>query len=136
MPLRYQGVSGRAFFSNSERLQNYNWNVAPRNQSVRPGHLETAAHAGEPTAVYFWGVTCVPCPLEMPRWGELLRERPDLRLVVIHADLVPDEAKGCLRHARLNQIGGSRQLHVQRRFRRAAAVRDRSAITVRFRERY
>src|SRR3984893_17705382 len=40
-PLRYQGVSGREFFSNSQRLQNYNWNVAPRNQSVRPGHLET-----------------------------------------------------------------------------------------------
>ena len=51
-----------------------------------------AAHAGEPTAVHFWGVTCGPCPVEMPRWGELLRERPDLRLVVIHADLVPGEA--------------------------------------------
>jgi thiol-disulfide isomerase/thioredoxin len=51
------------------------------------------AHAGQPTIAHFWGVTCGPCRVEMPRWGELLRERPALHLVVIHADLVPNEPK-------------------------------------------
>jgi thiol-disulfide isomerase/thioredoxin len=49
-------------------------------------------HAGQPTIVHFWGVTCGPCRIEMPRWGKLLQERPDMHLVVINADLVPNEA--------------------------------------------
>src|ERR1700751_1915285 len=50
-----------------------------------------AAHAGQPTVVHFWGVTCGPCRTEMPQWGKLLSERPDLGLVVINADLVPNQ---------------------------------------------
>jgi thiol-disulfide isomerase/thioredoxin len=49
------------------------------------------AHAGHPTVVHFWGLTCGPCRIEMPAWGKLLLERPDLELVVINADLVPNE---------------------------------------------
>jgi thiol-disulfide isomerase/thioredoxin len=49
------------------------------------------AHAGKPTVIHFWGVTCGPCRLEMPNWGKLLAERSDLNLVVINADLVPNE---------------------------------------------
>jgi thiol-disulfide isomerase/thioredoxin len=49
------------------------------------------AHAGRPTIVHFWGVTCGPCRTEMPEWGRLLRERPDMNLVMIDADLVPNE---------------------------------------------
>jgi thiol-disulfide isomerase/thioredoxin len=49
------------------------------------------AHAGQPTVVHFWGVTCGPCRVEMPAWGRLLKEWPDLKLVVINADLVPNE---------------------------------------------
>jgi thiol-disulfide isomerase/thioredoxin len=48
-------------------------------------------HAGRPTIVHFWGVTCGPCRIEMPEWGRLLRERPDMNLVLIDADLVPNE---------------------------------------------
>jgi thiol-disulfide isomerase/thioredoxin len=48
-------------------------------------------HAGRPMVAHFWGVTCVPCRTEMPQWGKLLLERPDLGLVVINADLVPNE---------------------------------------------
>jgi thiol-disulfide isomerase/thioredoxin len=48
------------------------------------------AHAGRPTVVHFWGVTCGPCRVEMPAWAGLKRERSDLDLVVIDADLVPN----------------------------------------------
>ena len=50
------------------------------------------AHAGQPIVVHFWGLTCGPCRIEMPRWGRLLQERPDLRLIAIDADLIPNEA--------------------------------------------
>jgi thiol-disulfide isomerase/thioredoxin len=49
------------------------------------------ANAGRPTVVHFWGLTCGPCRVEMPQWGKLLQERPDLNLVVIDADLVPNQ---------------------------------------------
>ena len=49
------------------------------------------AHAGRPMVAHFWGVTCGRCRTEMPQWGKLLSERPDLGLVVINADLVPNE---------------------------------------------
>jgi thiol-disulfide isomerase/thioredoxin len=49
------------------------------------------AHAGKPTVVHFWGVTCGPCRIEMPAWGAFLLKRPELDLVVINADLVPNE---------------------------------------------
>ena len=50
------------------------------------------AHAGQPIVVHFWGLTCGPCRVEMPKWGRLLQERPDLRLIAIDADLIPNEA--------------------------------------------
>jgi thiol-disulfide isomerase/thioredoxin len=54
-------------------------------QQIRTGH------AGRPFVVHFWGVTCGPCRVEMPHWGKLLAERRDLDLVLINADLVPDD---------------------------------------------
>jgi thiol-disulfide isomerase/thioredoxin len=51
------------------------------------------AHAGQPTIVHFWGLTCGPCRVEMPQWGNLLRERADLNLVVIDADLIPNQVE-------------------------------------------
>jgi hypothetical protein len=32
--------------------------------------------------------------VEMPQWGTLLRERSDLNLVVIDADLIPNQVQG------------------------------------------
>jgi thiol-disulfide isomerase/thioredoxin len=49
-------------------------------------------HAGRPIVVHFWGLTCGPCRVEMPKWGRLLQERPDLKLIAIDADLIPNEA--------------------------------------------
>jgi thiol-disulfide isomerase/thioredoxin len=48
-----------------------------------------AAHAGQPTIVHFWGLTCGPCLAELPKWGKLLAERKDMRLVLLAADPLP-----------------------------------------------
>jgi thiol-disulfide isomerase/thioredoxin len=49
------------------------------------------AHVGHPIVVHFWGLTCAPCMVELPHWGELRRERPDLDLVLVAADPVPGD---------------------------------------------
>ena len=49
------------------------------------------AHAGQPLVVHFWGVTCAPCMVELPNWGQLQRERPNARIVFVAADPVPVE---------------------------------------------
>ena len=49
------------------------------------------AHAGQPTVIHLWGLTCAPCLVELPQWGKLLKERPDLRLVLVAADPQPQE---------------------------------------------
>ena len=48
------------------------------------------AHAGRPTLVHFWGVTCGPCKLELPLLGRFMKQHPDLGVVMISADLVPN----------------------------------------------
>jgi thiol-disulfide isomerase/thioredoxin len=50
-----------------------------------------AEHAGQATVIHFWGLTCGPCLVELPRWGKLLTERPDLHLVLVAADPVPQD---------------------------------------------
>jgi hypothetical protein len=50
-----------------------------------------AAHAGQPTVVHVWGLTCGPCLVELPNWGRLLAERKDLTLVLLAADPGPQE---------------------------------------------
>jgi thiol-disulfide isomerase/thioredoxin len=50
------------------------------------------AHAGRPVVVHFWGVTCGPCRTEMPQWGQFLQQHPGLPLVMVDADLVPNDA--------------------------------------------
>jgi hypothetical protein len=48
-----------------------------------------AAHAGQPTVIHFWGLTCGPCLVELPQWGKLLAARRDLKLVLVAADPFP-----------------------------------------------
>lgn len=65
-----------------------------------------AQHAGKPTVVHFWGVTCAPCLVEMPQWGKLMAERPDMRLVLVAADPLPqpvEQVNGALQRAGLDK---------------------------------
>jgi thiol-disulfide isomerase/thioredoxin len=48
------------------------------------------SHAGHPTIVHFWGVTCGPCKVELPLLGEFMKGHPAIDVVTISADLVPD----------------------------------------------
>jgi len=48
------------------------------------------AHAGRPTLVHFWGVTCGPCKVELPQLGKFARSHPGVDVVMIDADLVPN----------------------------------------------
>jgi thiol-disulfide isomerase/thioredoxin len=48
------------------------------------------AHAGHPTLVHFWGVTCGPCKVELPLLGEFMKAHPAVDVVTVSADLVPD----------------------------------------------
>ena len=48
------------------------------------------SHAGHPTLVHFWGVTCGPCKVELPQLGEFMKQHPRVDIVTISADLVPN----------------------------------------------
>lgn len=48
------------------------------------------AHAGRPTLVHFWGVTCGPCKVELPVLGKFMKDHDEIDVVTISADLVPD----------------------------------------------
>jgi thiol-disulfide isomerase/thioredoxin len=48
------------------------------------------SHAGRPTIVHFWGVTCGPCKVELPLLGTFMKDHPAIDMVTISADLVPD----------------------------------------------
>lgn len=48
------------------------------------------SHAGRPTLVHFWGVTCGPCKIELPELGEFMNHHPAVDIVTISADLVPN----------------------------------------------
>ena len=48
------------------------------------------AHAGRPTLVHFWGVTCGPCKVELPLLGQFMKDHSEVDVVMISADLVPN----------------------------------------------
>lgn len=65
-----------------------------------------AAHAGKPTVFHFWGLTCGPCLVELPHWGELMKQRRDLRLVLVAADPLPqptEQVRATIERAGLGQ---------------------------------
>jgi thiol-disulfide isomerase/thioredoxin len=48
------------------------------------------SHAGRPTLVHFWGVTCGPCKVELPLLGKFVKDHAGVDMVTISADLAPD----------------------------------------------
>jgi thiol-disulfide isomerase/thioredoxin len=48
-------------------------------------------HHGRPTIVHFWGLTCAPCMVEMPRWAELAKADRTIDLVLVDADPVGED---------------------------------------------
>jgi len=46
-------------------------------------------HAGRPTLVHFWGLTCGPCLEELPRWGKFRESLGKVDLVLVAADPLP-----------------------------------------------
>ncbi len=48
------------------------------------------SHTGRPTLVHFWGVTCGPCKVELPLLGQFAKDHPEVDVVTISADLVPN----------------------------------------------
>ncbi|HEY8336997.1 MAG TPA: TlpA disulfide reductase family protein [Tardiphaga sp.] len=63
------------------------------------------AHAGRPTLVHFWGVTCGPCKVELPLLGAFMRDHPATDVVTVSADLVPnlpDATRAMLQNAGLS----------------------------------
>ena len=65
-----------------------------------------AEHAGQPTVIHLWGLTCGPCLVELPYWGKLVAERRDLKLVLIAADPMPqdpDRVEATLKSAGLGE---------------------------------
>ncbi len=54
------------------------------------------SHAGHPTLVHFWGVTCGPCKVELPHFGEFMKRNPSVDVVTIDADLVPNSDSAAL----------------------------------------
>ena len=64
------------------------------------------SHAGRPTLVHFWGVTCGPCKVELPLLGQFMKDHSELAVVMISADLVPN-LPGAARAMRENAGRGS-----------------------------
>jgi thiol-disulfide isomerase/thioredoxin len=54
------------------------------------------SHAGRPTLVHFWGVTCGPCKVELPQLGEFMKQHPAVEIVTVDADLVPNSDSAAL----------------------------------------
>jgi len=67
----------------------------------------TAAHAGRPAVVHFWGVTCGPCLAELPQWHAFAARRRDLDLVMVDADppaVAPEDIVATLDRAGLGNV--------------------------------
>lgn len=44
------------------------------------------AHSGQPFVLVFWSLDCAYCPQEIKHLGALVRQRPDIKLVLVSVD--------------------------------------------------
>jgi thiol-disulfide isomerase/thioredoxin len=72
--------------------------------------------AGQPVVIHFWGLTCAPCLVEMPQWGELQAKRSDLKLVLIAADPVPQDPERVAATLAKAGLGNAESWHFTDRF--------------------
>jgi thiol-disulfide isomerase/thioredoxin len=75
-----------------------------------------ANHAGQPTVVHLWGLTCGPCLVELPEWAKLQAERADLKLVLVAADPLPQDPERITATLTRAGLGGSESWSFTDRF--------------------
>lgn len=51
------------------------------------------AHAGRPTIIHFWGLSCRPCRTEMPIWGQIIKQRHGFDFVTVETDMAPSPSE-------------------------------------------
>ncbi len=57
-------------------------------------HQLLEAHRGKPLIVHFWGITCAPCMVEMPKWAALMHRDAGFDFVVVDGDPVGADSTG------------------------------------------
>ena len=88
MKLRYAGILGLGFLIVSASALGASQGLKPFERGTWQHVLRD--HAGRPTLVHFWGVTCGPCKVELPELGRFAKGHPGIDVVTISADLVPN----------------------------------------------
>jgi thiol-disulfide isomerase/thioredoxin len=64
-----------------------------------------SSHAHKPLVVHIWGLTCGPCLVELPKWGQMRKAYPDMNLVLIQADEgSADAVEAAVEHAGLQGV--------------------------------
>jgi thiol-disulfide isomerase/thioredoxin len=59
-----------------------------------PGSMKevATAHAGKPFILAFWSLSCIHCKANLEQFGKLLRQHPNLPLVLVSTDSPEDGA--------------------------------------------
>lgn len=62
-------------------------------QSYQPGSWPELLqqYKDKPWIAHFWGVSCAPCIHELPQWSNVLKRYPDMPVVFIQTDPVPEK---------------------------------------------
>ncbi|WP_375308478.1 TlpA disulfide reductase family protein [Bradyrhizobium sp. A11] len=88
MRFRFAGIASLAVLIASAAALDASPALKPFERGTWQGVLK--GHAGRPVLVHFWGVTCGPCKIELPLLGQFAKDHPDVDVVTVSADLVPN----------------------------------------------
>lgn len=88
MKRRFAGILGLTILIASASVLEAGPTLKPFERGTWQSVLK--GHAGRPTLVHFWGVTCGPCKVELPELGQFAKDHPGIDVVTISADLVPN----------------------------------------------